>query len=159
MFDDARWPGVSALLDEVCGAKGNFLVVGDGVSHDDTVIFFAQLCYRGQRHVELERQYFEIYHALDERLPRLRQLPDSQVMPVSSLYTEEERKTSVIYNACLPSTDTRDGLNVRLDGPDGSRIVWSTADPVGGDGWSSGQIQTIKGPRKNNFLELPVVSQ
>jgi len=33
---------------------------------------------------------------------------------------------------------------VRLDGPDGSRIVWTIADPVGGDGWSSAQVETIE---------------
>ena len=33
---------------------------------------------------------------------------------------------------------------MRLDGPDGSRIVWAVADPVDRDGWSSGQVETIK---------------
>ena len=33
---------------------------------------------------------------------------------------------------------------MRLDGPDGSRIVWVFADPVDGDGWSSGQTDLIR---------------
>ena len=45
-------------------------------------------------------------------------------------------------------TDTRDSLNERLDGPDGWRIVWVIADPVGGDGWLSVQVEnhTVRGP-------------
>jgi len=53
-------------------------------------------------------------------------------------------RTSALYNELMPRTDTRDSLNVRLDGPDGSRIVWTIADPVGGDGWSSAQVETIE---------------
>ena len=63
-------------------------------------------------------------HALDERIPRLRHLPDSRVVHASSLYTEEEKKTSAAWNDALFRSDTRDSLNVRLDGPEGSRIVW-----------------------------------
>ena len=144
VLDEGRWPAASALIDEACGSKGNTLVFGDGAAQDDINIFFARICRRGQRHTELERQYFEVYHAVDERLPRLRQLPDSLVVPASSLFTNEERKTSVVYNEMLPSNDSRDGLNVRLDGPGGSRIVWSLADPVDRDGWSSARIGTIQ---------------
>ena len=145
VFDDARWPAASGLIDELCGAKGNFLIFGDGAAEDDVDIFFARFCFRGQRHAEIEREYFEVYHAFDERLPRLRLLPDSQVTPVPSLFSEDEMKTSVVYNDLLPRTDTRDGFNVRLDGPDGSRIVWAIADPVAGDGWSAAQVETIEG--------------
>ena len=139
VFDDARWPAASGLIDELCEAKGNFLIFGDGAARDDVDIFFARFCFRGQRHAEIEREYFEVYHAFDERLPRLRLLPDSQLTPVPSLFSEDEMKTSVVYNDLLPRTDTRDGFNVRLDGPDGSRIVWGLADPVAGDGWSAAQ--------------------
>ena len=143
-LDDAHWPETSALIDEACGSKGNFLVSGDGNSQDDIEIFFARFCFGGQRHPELERLYFEVYHALDERLPRIRQLPDSQLVHVRSLYTEEKKKTSLVYNEGLPLSDTRDCLNVRLDGPDGSRIVWVIADPAEARGWSWAQIDTVQ---------------
>ena len=144
VFDDARWPATSGLIDEFCGSKGNSLVFGDGTASDDIDIFFARFCFRGQRDAELEREYFGVYHAVDERLPRLRILPDSRVTPVRSLFSEGEKKISVVYNELLPRTETRDGLNVRLDGPDGSRIVWVTADPVRGDGWSAAQVETLQ---------------
>ena len=116
---------------------------GDGAVQDDVDIFFARFCYRGQRREDWEREYFAVFHARDERIPRLRVLPDSELVHVSSLYTEEEKKLSAAYNEALPRSGTRDSLNVRLDGPDGSRIVWAIADPVDSDGWSSERVETI----------------
>lgn len=143
-LDDALWPETSGLIDEACASKGNSLTFGDGASQDDIEIFYARLCYRGQRREDLERQYFEVYYPLDERVPRIRQLPDSQIVHVSSVYTDEEKRTSLVYNEALPLSDTQDSLNVRLDGPDGSRIAWIAADPVDGDGWSTAQIEMIE---------------
>ena len=143
-FDDARWPAASALIDRVCGSRGSVLVFGDGVSTEDVDIFFARVCFGGQRHSECERNYFGFYHAHDERLPRLRQLPDGQVVSGVSLLTDEERKTSMVYNELLRPSEFGDTLCARLDGPNGSRIVWSSADPVGGDGWSSAQVETVE---------------
>ena len=40
---------------------------------------FVGLYYRGQRREDLERKYLEVYHPIDERVPRLRQLPDPSV--------------------------------------------------------------------------------
>ena len=143
-FDDARWPEASALIDEACGIKGNMLVYGSGTSHDDVVIHLARLCYRGARNEALERRYFEEYYPRDERVPRFRTLPDSRLVHVSELYTDEEKKTSAAYNEALPLSDTQNCLSVRMDGPNGSRIVWSFADPVEADGWSFAQTETIE---------------
>ena len=143
-LDDAHWSATSGLIDEACGAKGNMLVFGDGDSREDAEIFFARFCYRGQRHQESEREYFSIFHAVDERLPRLRRLPDGQLVHCASLFTEEEMKTSAVYNDLGRRGDTQNSLNVRLDGPDGSRIVWVIADPVDSNGWSSARTGKIK---------------
>ena len=143
-FDDARWPEASALIDEACGIKGNMLVFGSGTSHDDVVIYLARLCYRGERNEALERRYFEEYYAQDERVPRFRALPDSRLVHVSELYTDEEKKTSAAYNEALPLSDTQNCLSVRMDGPNGSRIVWSFADPVEADSWSFAQTEMIE---------------
>ena len=143
-LDDALWPAASGLIDELCQTKGNMLVTGDGAANENVDIFFARFCFRGERHAELEREYFESWHALDERLPRIRRLPDSRLAPVPALFSEDELKTSSLYNELMPRTDTRDSLSVRLDGPHGSRIVWTIADPVAGDGWSSAQVETTE---------------
>ena len=143
-LDDSHWQAASALIDEVCGAKGNMLICAQANSRDGVEIFFARFCYRGERRAESERLYFDSYHALDERVPRLRRLPDSQLVHVPDLYTEPEKKTSVVYNEALPTSDVANSLLVRLDGPGGSNIVWSVADPVTGDDWSSGQLEMVR---------------
>ena len=67
---------------------------------------------------------------LDERIPRVRRLPDSQLVHVTDLYTDEE-----IQDLCLPTTKlcpsdkVQNSLNVRLDGPNGSRIVMGHRGP------------------------------
>ena len=38
----------------------------------------------------------------------------------------------------------QNGLNVRLDGPNGSRILWTINDPIDTDGWSSDQVESIR---------------
>ena len=140
-FGDARWPAASGLIDESIGAQGTFLVIADGATQND--VLFAQLCSRGERHRDLEREYYGVYYPIDERLPRIRTLPDSRLTPVRSLSTETERKTSVVYNELLPRMQARDGLTVCLDGPDASRIVWTLGDPVDRDGWTSERVGTI----------------
>ena len=47
------------------------------------------------------------------------------------------------YNEALARSDTQDCLHARLDGPDGSRIIWTAADPVDDEGWSSGRVEML----------------
>ena len=143
-LDHADWSNASALMDEALGTKGNCLIFGEGACQDDIELFFAKACFRGQHHRELEQLYFEAYYLLDERVPRLTQLPDSQLVHVSSLYTDEEIKASRGYNEMLPLFSARNSLNVRLDGPAGSHIVWVAGDPASGDDWSSAQLHLIR---------------
>ena len=155
MLDDAHWPATSALIDDAFRATGNGLIVGEG-SGDDVRIFFAGIYLRGQRRQDLERQYFHLYYPLDERLPRLRQLPDSRLAHVTDLFTDAELKTSPVYNEWLQRCGARNGLNTRLDGPGGSRIIWTLGDPIEGSGWGSAQIDMIQGllPHIRQFVRV-----
>ena len=143
-LDDTLWPATSALIDDACRVKGNYLLYGHGHSHDDAQIFFSRPYYRGQRCEEIEREYFDVYYPIDERVPRLRRLPDSKVVHVGNLFTSQELKTSPVYNEMLPRGDYQNSLNVRLDGPSGTRIVWGVADPISGGDWSLAQIELIE---------------
>ena len=144
VLDDAHWPACSALIDETCRTRGNMLTLASGQSQDEAEIYLARLYFRGERDQALEREYFDVYYLRDERIPRLIRLPDSEVVHVASLYTEDELKTSATYNELLPSNQFQNGIHARMDGPDGSRIAWSSADPVAGDGWSFDQIEAIR---------------
>lgn len=143
-LDDARWPAASGLIDTACKSKGNILVFAEGTVKSGIVIYFSMLCYRGQPYPELEQEYYEHYYPTDERLPRLRQLPDRCIVPIDELITAEEKKVSPTYNEALKRGCMQDCLSVRLDGPEGRTcIVMSLADPVHGGSWSTGQVAML----------------
>ena len=143
MLDETRWPATSALIDEACGLTGNGLMVAEGPK-DDVRGLFVGLYYRGQRREDLEREYLENYHSIDERVPRFRQLPVRRLVHINDLYTAEELKTSPTYNEILLRAGMQDGLNVRLPGLDGSHIGWGLNDPVDSDGWGASRIAMVR---------------
>ena len=77
-------------------------------------------------------------------MPRFRYLPDSRLAHVTELYTAEELKTSPTYNEALARAGRQDGLNTRLDGPDGSHITWGLGDPVDSEGWRASRIAMVR---------------
>ena len=143
MLDDSHWPATSALIDEACGLTGNAVLVGEGPK-DDMRVLTVGFYVRGQRHEELEREYLEVYHPIDERVPRVRRLPDSRLVHVTDLYTAEELKTSPTYNEIMLRGKHQNSLNVRLAVSDGAHITWALGDPVASDGWGSSQIGMIR---------------
>ena len=155
MLDDAQWPATSALIDEACGLTGNDLIVREGPTDDVRVLFVGAYC-RGQRREDQERDYLENYYPTDERVPRFRQLPDSRLAHVTDLLTAEELKTSLTYNDMLLRTGGQNSVNARLDGPDGSSIIWGLRDPVDSGGWGSSRITTVTGllPHIRQFVRV-----
>ena len=143
MLDDARWPAAAARIVEACGVVGSELVVAEGPG-DDVDVLLAWFYHGARRREDLEREYFEFYHKHDERVPRLRGLPDGQVVHVTTLYDAAELRTSPTYNEMMGRTGTRNALNVRMDGPHGSRIIWAIGDPLAGGTWASAQIEMVE---------------
>ena len=143
MLDDTHWPATSALIDEACGIAGNALLVGEGPP-DDTRVLFVGLYYRGQRHTDLEREYLDVYHPINEGIPRQLQLPANHLVPIKDLYTAEELHTSRAYNEALLRGQYQQGVNVLLDGPGGAGMTWSLADPVASEGWGASQIAMVR---------------
>ena len=154
-LDDTLWPRASALVDDACGTTGNAIVVSEGFGENARVHFKAAY-YRGQRDEGLEEDYFRNYHHRDERIPRLWRLPDSRLVHVPDLYTEAEKKTSAAYNEGMVRVGARNGMAVRLDGHDGTRITWSLADPSQPGGWGSQQIEMIECllPHVRKFVQV-----
>ena len=87
----------------------------------------------------------DIYHPIDERVPRVRQLPDSRLMHIKDLYTAQELKTSPTYNEMLLRSGHQDSVNMRLDVSDGSYITWGLADPVASGGWGASRSGWSRG--------------
>ena len=143
-LDPDEWSSATALIDDALRTHGSSMAFGEGTSDEDVRIYFAWYFLRGQRRRDLERDYFENYYARDERLPHLRHLPDSRLFHNTQIYTDEELKTSATYNELLIPNHTGNAINVRLDGPNGTRIIWVVNDPVDGDRWSSVQLESIR---------------
>ena len=143
-LDPADWSGAAGLLDEALGTHGSTLACGDGETDEDFRLYFMWTCLRGQRRQDLERIWLETYLHLDEGVPRLRRLPFNRLIPVTDLYTEAEQKTSAAYNVLRTLGRAGNGIDVRLPGPDGLRIMWQVNDPVDGEGWSSWQLDRIR---------------
>ena len=142
-LDDARWPAAAARIEEACGVTGSAVVVGAYDQHDARV-YFARMCFAGERRRDKEDEYFSVYYPMDERIPRIRALPDSELAHASRLFTDSERRTSPTYNEGLRRHGGQNGLHVRLDGPDGSQVVWVIVDSVDRRGWGSAQVEMIR---------------
>ncbi len=153
-LDPARWPGASGLIDEAIGTYGSTLTLGDGDTEAGYRIYSLQTRFRGERRPDLERLYCSTYYPVDERVPRLRRAPLGRLLHLPDLYTEAELKSSAAYNALRTHGRSGNGIDVRLAGPGGSRVLWEITDPVGGDGWSSAQLETIRRllPHVRHFL-------
>ena len=143
-MDDTRLSTASALIDDALGVYGNCMAVGGLHSGEDVQVYLARFFYQGYRHHEFEREYFEVYRPLDERLPRGFQLPDGQLFHITDLFSEKEKKTSVIFNDFCTRVLAGNSINIRLGGPDGSSICWCINDPVGGGDWSSARLDLIR---------------
>lgn len=143
-FEPVRWANASALIDEALGTHGSTLLFGAGDSEEEIRIHFSWTHFRGERQRDLERRYYTDYYLRDERVPRLRHAPDSRLFHVPQLYTDAERRTSAAYNALSRFAHAGNAIDVRLDGPEGTRITWHICEPVNGRDWSSGQLDIIR---------------
>lgn len=145
-LDPARWPDFSAAAEEALGLHGTSLMFGDGelASGEDARIAFYWTCIHGERRLDLERLYIGTYYPLDERTPRLRHAPDGRLLHNTEVLTPREMKTSPAYHALREYADAGDAVTVRLDGPRGSRILWTLHDPIDRDGWTSARTDLIR---------------
>ena len=100
--------------------------------------------------------YLDLYFSRNEQVSSLAQLPDSRLVHVPSLYTEQELKTSPSYNEAAASGKYQNGLEVRLDGPDESSIIWTLSDPTERGGWQSDQIEMFENlfPHIRQFVRV-----
>ena len=140
-LDDALWPAATTLIEEACGAVGNFLVVGEGSDHKR--VDFARLLYRGEDRPDMAREYFTTWFPHDEAPRRRMALVEGQLAHARELYTEGELKTSVAFNEGWRRLGGQDSLTVHFGAPDELRMVWVLGDPASGDGWQSGQLRLL----------------
>ena len=144
-FKEETLPLASAMIDEVCGSSGSGLVVADQDASGEMLLGMMLVFRRGERSPEWEKRYAQDLYKIDERLPRIRRLPHRALVPSASLFSEQERKHSFVFNEMLPLAGAQNGLEARLRLPEGAHITWHLSDPTGRTGeWSSLQIRRIK---------------
>ena len=142
-LDDARWPAATSLIEEALDASGHALGVTE-VRDDDVRVRFARFLRRGDSREDLMREYFSVYHPIDEAMPRARRLPHARLVHVHELYTEDELKTSVAYNEGLARFGSQNSLHAQMRGPDSSRIVWVISDHDRSRVWGSAQFRFME---------------
>ena len=156
MFDESLWLQISALIDESLMSKGNHLVFSNRSWNEDIEVFFMRFCYRGEHLTALEREYFETYYPVDDHLPGLSKLRDSEIAHVRDTFRGQDLAKSVMYNEAMPRFGFQNGLNVRMDGPFDSRIIFGVADTVDSREWSSEQLDFVKRllPHIRHFVRM-----
>ena len=155
MLDDACWPATSALIDEACGSGGNALTIGEAVGGEHR-IHFARYLSRGECRQDRTREYFAVHYPNDPGMRRLMARPEGRLVHLPDLWTEDERRTSPVYNEGWRLLEAQDGLNAHFCDPDGLRLVWSLGDPVGGDGWECARLRLIEAlvPHVRQFVRV-----
>ncbi len=137
-----QWTAPASMINESIGTHANNLVIYEGQSPADLEFSLVRSCYGSRRRRDVEERYLTHFLHQDEAIPRIMLLPHGKLISTGQLYTEQERKTSPVYNG---SRKIRNGLYVRLDGVGESSIVWGIADSTErGGGWSSAQTRMIE---------------
>ena len=82
--------------------------------------------------------------------------PTAALTLVKDLYEGEELKSSLAYNEWVHRRGIQNSLNVRMDGPGGTRIIWSLTGPVMSDAWEPAAIDTIQSllPHVRQFVRV-----
>lgn len=144
-LDGTHWPSASALIEEACGARGNALMAGEG-AEEAVRVHMVGLYYRGERREDLEREYVETYHPIDEMVAPFRRQPYGRLVRVADLYSEKDLKRSETFNEFHRRTCSQNGLIVRVEAPVVYRhFSWVIGDPIGRrDTWSSSQVEMVK---------------
>ncbi|MCY3857612.1 MAG: helix-turn-helix transcriptional regulator [Gammaproteobacteria bacterium] len=140
----SAWSRAFRLIDEAVGIHGSTTVLAAGERTTDVRIFAFWYYDRGIRQFELENLYFKDYYDIDERIPRVRRIPENKVVHIKDLYTASELKRSAAYNEAMAICNGQDSLHVRLAGPNDTRITWVPNDPTDREGWSTGKLALMR---------------
>ena len=141
---DGGWTAISALVDEACGTKG---------SNSSFCEVYADAGPRSFSRgpataANATRSWSGCTSTTTTGTTNAAQACGDRPMDNWSMsttpFSERQKKTSAPYNEGLPVADFQDSLNVRLDGPKGSRIFRALADPVDSHGWTPDRVASIK---------------
>ena len=139
-----KWVSAAASINDVIQTNGHSLSYGSPSPRGHPEVHLSRFFVGPERRDDYEELYFRDYYWRDEAIPRLQGLRYQEVAYRSDLYTEREKKTSVVYNEFRCTSGTQNGLYLGLDGLDGGAVVLSLGNSIEGGGWGHRQIRTIK---------------
>ena len=153
---DGKWVAAAASINEVIGTNGHSLSYANPSPPDNPEIYLSRFFVGRERRADHEELYFRDYYWRDEAIPRLHGLRDGELVYRSDLYTEQEKKTSVVYNEFRRTYGTQNGLYVGLDGLDGTAVVLSIGNSTEEGSWGHRQIRTIRhlAPHLRHFARI-----
>ena len=114
-IDDTHWLQTFTLMDDACRTKGDMLTFAEGCARDEIELPCARSCFRGEHNRELERKYVDSCLPWDERIPRFRTMPDSQILHVPVVCAERKRRTSPPCEDVLHGSGGQNGPSMRRD--------------------------------------------
>ena len=134
---------------EACGIVGQCRSWSAKARRTTCRVTFVGLYYRGQRRPDGDRrEYLDVYHPINEGIPRLRQgarLPiDGDTPQIAGITAEELQCLACHGPRHYAAGQYQQGLNVRLAGPGGSPMTWCLGDPIASEGWGSSQIAMVR---------------
>lgn len=153
-LDEGVWSAASALIDDVCGLRGNDVLLGSLSPQGGIQVARRWLRLRGEPAPELARDYTDNYAAIDERgRAGIWQAPGA-LAHTTALLSKDVRRASATYNEYLVPNAGENCLNTWLPGVGDMHVAWSLVGPGGGGpgDWTSEQAQAIR-------LLLPHVRQ
>ena len=153
---DANWVSAAALVNDTIRTGGHGLSYGDPCGGVEPKVFLHRLFVGRERREDLEQLYLRDYFRRDEVILRLFGLRDGEVAYKSDLYTDQEKKTSAVYNEFRRVNQSQKGLFMVFNEPDGRAIVWSVGNSAERGGWGHDQIETVKrlAPHIRQFVRV-----
>ena len=106
---DGNERGSVQSLRIACGTWGNALTVGEATAGGDSIHFACYLS-RGDCRQDLRREYFEVHCPKDMGMRRVIDRPEGRLVHLPDLWTEDERRTSPVYNEGWRRLEARNGL-------------------------------------------------
>ena len=153
---DVNWVSAAALVNDMIRTGGHGLSYGDPCRGVEPEVFLHRLFVGTERREDLEQLYLRDYFRRDEVILRLYGLRHGELAYKSDLYTDQEKKTSAVYNEFRRVNKSQNGLFMVFDEPDGCAIVWSIGNSVERGGWGHDQIQAVKrlAPHIRQFVRV-----
>ena len=148
------WHVASALIDETCGITGNHLHIVAGGSHGDRGLNDQGL-WRGR--ISAHRNTARDDLTRHRRVPRLMsEQRNRSASHGTNLNRRAQQKTSPDLYEMQCHRGTRSRISIRMEGPDGTHIVWELASPFSPDGWNSEQLAMIENllPHIRQFVRI-----